>query len=74
MKYKLIALNVNIGGILYKKDVKNPQIFDTEGKFKTKKVEVEAAAKAGFLELVEDNSEAEAKVKAEAKPTAKKKK
>jgi hypothetical protein len=60
-KYILKSLNVVIGNKLIKKDCKNPQIFDTEGNYKAFAAEVESAAKAGFLEPVEDKKKTVAK-------------
>jgi len=53
MKYKLKALSLHIGGVTYKK----PAEFDTSGKFKGLKAQLEAAERAGFLELVEEKPE-----------------
>lgn len=71
-KYKLHALNVQIGGILHLKE--SDTTFDTDGKFAPLKKEVEAAYKAGYLGLVDgkklvlyNKREAEAKAEAEAK-------
>lgn len=47
-KFRLKALNILIGGRLFKKE--EGTIFDTD---KFPKVEVEAAYKAGFLEKIE---------------------
>lgn len=46
-KYELEALNVVIGGVLYKKEDK--PVFDVGGKHQVVKEEVLAAVKAGFL-------------------------
>lgn len=49
-KYKLKALSVQIGGQLHLKE--NEIVFDTDGKFKPLKKEIELAEKAGFLEEI----------------------
>ena len=65
MKYTLKSLSVSIKGRLFRKE--EAVIFDTEGKHKSMKTEVENAAKAGFLVEVEESKE-------DVKPKAKKKK
>ena len=55
-KYKLKSLSVLIGGKVFKKSDK--EIFDTNGKYKGLKTEIEAACKKGFfVEIVEEKSE-----------------
>lgn len=49
-KYKLIANSVKISGIVYLKTDKT--IFDTDGKHKAIKSEIEAVVKAGLLEEI----------------------
>lgn len=50
-KYKLKALNVVIGGVLYKKE--QDFIFDTE-KMKSLAPQIEKACEKGYLEKVEE--------------------
>ena len=60
-KYKLKALNILIGGRLFKKE--EGVVFDTE---KFSKVEIEAAVKAGFLVAIEEPKKETKAPKAEA--------
>lgn len=57
-KYKLKSLSVGIGGKVYRK--KDCEIFDTDGKFKSLKQDVEVAFKAGFLEKLSEKEAAKA--------------
>jgi len=58
MKYRISkkVISVHIGNVIHKD--KN-FIFDTDGKFKNLKSEVEAAFNSGFLEKVEGKQEKE---------------
>jgi hypothetical protein len=66
-QYKLKALNVHIGGVLYK--IEDKKVFDTK-KSPIFKKEIEDAAKAGFLVELKGSAEADAKAKAKAKEEA----
>jgi len=61
-KYKLKALNVHIGGVLY--SIEDKPVFDTSKSPMLKK-EIESAAKAGFLVEVKGGSSAAEKAAAE---------
>lgn len=60
-KYKLKALSVNIGGVLFKKEDKD--ILDSEGKHKGLAKQLANAEKAGFLEIVKGSKRTEDKNK-----------
>jgi len=51
-KYKLKSLSVNIGGVVHHKS--EGTIFDTDGKYKPLKSEIEACEKSGFFVKIRD--------------------
>jgi len=51
-KYKLKSLSVNLSGVVHHKS--EGTIFDTEGKYKPLKSEIEACEKSGFFVKIRD--------------------